>query len=192
MTADVPWGEANVLSTTHEIEEFCTVVQSELADHSILLKVEIDGMHSDHAKNRSADPSRYVEMKTMWKYPRNRRINNFRRRKYMEHWAHAFIAGVEDNVYGLKDDNGIVTEVEVLKTHQLPRLSENFWYPEDLIHSLDSFLTLLKNAVTQDNPNVVYKFDCTPEEIKCTEMCNPEEKYKLIPEWYVREYNENF
>ncbi|XP_054718789.1 decapping and exoribonuclease protein-like [Uloborus diversus] len=193
MISDQPGGEPRVDSTTHELEEFCIVVQSKLSDYTLAYKVEIDGIHSDRLDEES--PQCYVELKTFDRTLMKEIWGSYKtRKKFFDHWIHIHFAGIKTIVFGLKDKNGIVTEVEEMEASDLLSKTRGSWNVDKQLQYVDSFLTLLKDNVTQDDPNVVYKFEIQPNGkkiIQCTEMRNFDEKYRILPQWYVTAYKEN-
>ena len=113
-------------------------------------------------KDEEALPSHsYIELKTSRIMDNARLFRNFANFKLIKYWAQSYLAGVPKVVCGLRDDNGIVQELETFYTLKIPDIAHRnnaTWSASVCMNFCNEFLGWMKDVVTEDDRNVVYSF----------------------------------
>lgn len=168
-------------------EAFCTVVKTRLANHKLLFSGEVDCRVKD--PDAPVPPGCYVELKTSAEICTPKQRSNLHRFKLLKWWAQSFLPGVPQVVAGFRDHNGIVVKIEtfhISKISQLIKGEYNCWKPTVCMNFCNSFLTFVKQVVSEDDPRVVYLFSWEPQrEVSYT--IHKDSQYCFLPEWYVEE-----
>ncbi|XP_026063236.1 decapping and exoribonuclease protein [Carassius auratus] len=168
-------------------EAFCTVVQTRLADHTLLFSGEVDCRVKD--PDAPPAPGCYVELKTSAEICTPKQRSNFHRYKLLKWWAQSFLPGVPQIVAGFRDHDGIVVGVETIPTSKISHLIKNeynCWKPTVCMNFCNDFLSFVKSVVTEDNPRVVYLFTWDPHrDVSFT--VHRDSQYTFLPEWYIRD-----
>nr|XP_046270460.1 decapping and exoribonuclease protein [Scatophagus argus] len=168
-------------------EAFCTVVQTRLANHSLLFSGEVDCRDKD--PNSPVPPACYVELKTSAEICTPKQRSNFHRFKLLKWWAQSFLPGVPRVVAGFRDHDGVVVAVEtflISKISHLIRNEHNCWKPTVCMNFCCDFLSFVKATATEDNPGVVYLFSYEPYR-DVTYSVHRDSQYSFLPHWYVEE-----
>lgn len=132
--------------------QFCSVFTANIGGHSLLLGGEVDCLI------RVSEKDEYCELKTHKTLtPSN--TTAFIRHKLLATWAQSFLAGVENVVFGFREDNQ-VKSLKQYKTNEFPRMARErqLWDPNACLTFLDVFLDFVKKQVLIDDANVVYTF----------------------------------
>lgn len=134
---------------------FCSISQSKLAEHRILLAAEIDCSENDPNMTERAIRG-YIELKvTIPPNPRNSdRVYNDRYRKY---WLQSFLGGVRTIVVGYRTHDGLLLNVERMRTEDLPSEAIRYtssrgiacWQSSVILYFLDYVLCRVREACTQ-------------------------------------------
>lgn len=119
---DRNWVDNRNNITVDNHAQFASIVQYRLGNHRLVLGGEVDCIDpAPPLPGDSPKPSRlpeYVELKTT-AYPRG--DGRAFRRKIFNSWAQSFLLGVPNVIFGYRDQNGILLEVERFRTDQLLR-----------------------------------------------------------------------
>lgn len=166
-------------------EAYCSVVRTRLNKHSILIGAEVDCCLMN---NSQKPPANYIELKTtriMYKFKQKA---NFARYKLLKFWAQSFLAGIPKIVVGMRNDDGVVSQITSYETLNIPHVSKqhsNEWDASVCMNFLDALLTWLKEEVTQEGPDIVYMihFEYPFEKISIKLVDDGSERF--LPDWFV-------
>ncbi|GBN88024.1 Decapping and exoribonuclease protein, partial [Araneus ventricosus] len=180
-------GNPDLSSATHQLEEYCVILKNVLNKHSLLYKAEMDAVVPHRGfTDGSGDTSCYTEIKTCRIITSSSQYS-FHRYKAVLWWAQSYFAGVSEIICGNRTSDGIVKSIDVHRVSALPEEARGLWSPDVCLNFCDKFLTYLKRVVIEDDYNVVYKFNYRSGDIiYCTKLVNPENRYRIIPEWYKK------
>ncbi|KAF9164136.1 hypothetical protein DFQ26_001782 [Actinomortierella ambigua] len=139
--------------------QYCTVARTRLGEHSIILGAEVD-CTLQRKRPAPANPlDDYVELKTSRVIGSEREQTSYEKFKLLKFWAQSYLAGVPTIVVGFRDDNGIVRELQTLKTAEIPQIvrgRRGFWDKRVCINFLDGILKFIRTHVVEDDPMVSY------------------------------------
>ncbi|KAG8187164.1 hypothetical protein JTE90_020039 [Oedothorax gibbosus] len=188
MVSDSPDSKPDLSVPVNEKEEYCIVTKGRLNSHTILFSAEVDGKDpvclNQPDGNTDAIKS-YIELKTSRIITTNRQNRNFCRFKLLKWWLQSFLVGIPKIICGFRDDNGIVRNLDVFPTAEIPKIAQNMWSPAACLNFCSNFMDFVKRAVVKDDPSVVYRFYCKPgSHITCEELKSPHD-YQVLPEWYI-------
>lgn len=191
ITADTIDGKCNIESKTSQLKEYIIVLKNVIENYGLLYTAEIDAaIAHKYPGPGSGNTACYTELKTSRLITNETQKYYFHRYKSVTWWAQSFFTGIPEIVCGLRDDDGIVKKLEFMSVCKLPEKSWGMWSPEACLNFCVKFLNFLKKTVMEDDPNVVYKFSYKGEEtIYCSKMVNPDPRYRVIPEWFVKNKN---
>ncbi|XP_054156336.1 decapping and exoribonuclease protein-like [Oppia nitens] len=145
--------------------------------HSVIFTSKLDCLADKWSKSNSLD--QFVELKCAKKLNRH---------KLLQWWAHTHLIGVPIIHCGIRDDRLMVKTVQEIKVDSLRE--NTFWTPEVCLNFMNDFLTHVKQVVIDDNPDLVYLFECRPRHvITCTKMIKPTD-FEVLPNWYVEVFKE--
>lgn len=177
----------NTNQPVNENEEFSCVFSTRLMGHSILYCAEMDGIEATEPLTESEVVNQYssnfVEAKTTRCIENRKQDMTYRKHKIMKWWAQCFTVGVTKVVCGMRNDGGLVTEVEEIDVAQFPKQGKGFWEPAVCMNFLDKFLSYVKSVVKVDSKEVFYQFDWEPKQPVTVKVFD-ETNELLIPEWY--------
>ena len=166
-------------------EAFCSVVRTRLNKHSLLFGAEVDCTSLKHGE--AVPTHSYIELKTSRIMDHARHFRNFANFKLIKYWAQSFLAGVPKVVCGLRDDNGIIQEMETFDTLKIPdgaRKNNATWSASICMNFCDEFLGWMKTVVTEDDRNVVYSFRFEEPFTTIHVSKNPFGCEVFIPDWF--------
>lgn len=157
--SDKPDGEPNPNLPVDETEEFSLVFTTDLNRHKIIFDAKMVGIRCDkmpvspvpQSNNPEAviqylSSKEFIELKIHGHIEFSRNKENFKRFKTKSWWCQSFLVGVDTILCGFRNDNGIVEELKLYKTSDLPSLSKGWWNPNVCINFLDAFLTYVKSC----------------------------------------------
>jgi len=166
-------------------EAFCSVVRTRLNKYSLLFGAEVD---CTSLKDEEALPTHsYIELKTSRIMDNARLFRNFANFKLIKYWAQSYLAGVPKVVCGLRDDNGIVQELETFCTLKIPDIAHRnnaTWSASVCMNFCNEFLGWMKDVVTEDDRNVVYSFRFEEPFTTIEVSRNPYGCEVFIPDWF--------
>ncbi|XP_054713465.1 uncharacterized protein LOC129222930 [Uloborus diversus] len=149
----------DVSSTTHQLEEFCIMLENIFNEHTLIYKAEVDAVIPyRYPGPGSGDTSCYTELKTSRTRTRISAEMYFYRNKLLNWWTQSYLAGIPEVICGMRDDLGIVNSLEVIRISNMPNLAQGFWSPDVCLHFCDYFLNYLKKTVIEDDPKYIYYF----------------------------------
>ncbi|KFM59958.1 Protein Dom3Z, partial [Stegodyphus mimosarum] len=121
MTTDTIDGNPDIWSTTHQLEEYCVMLENILNSHSLLYKAEIDAVVPHRfPRPGSGDTTCYTELKTSRSLTTIAQDYNFRRYKLVAWWAQSLLAGIPEIICGMRNDNGIVHSLKIFRVNSIP------------------------------------------------------------------------
>ncbi|KAI9499528.1 RAI1 like PD-XK nuclease-domain-containing protein [Zychaea mexicana] len=163
-TSTDPKGEAPIVNEDMEPPntnvQYCVIVRTRLGGNSIIMGAEVDCIEGLKPSKEERNPlKQYIELKTSRRIDVERQQISFEKYKLLKFWAQSFLVGVPRVVCGFRDDNGVISHLETLKTLEIPRKvrgKPNMWDPSVCMNFTDQFLNWLKSVVTVDDPSVTY------------------------------------
>ncbi|XP_069491271.1 decapping and exoribonuclease protein-like [Ambystoma mexicanum] len=163
MTSAKAGQDPNPSEVLNDNEAFFTVLKASLNSHSLLFSAEVDGQDINYQQKA---PACYVELKTSQMRGDTRNVPSFVKLKW---WAQSFLAGIPRIIVGFKKDKSTVVKcimydvnADGLRQTEDGGMNTDFWRPAVCMNFLDAFLSLVKEVVTEDNPEVVYNFSWKP------------------------------
>ncbi|KAA0201200.1 hypothetical protein HAZT_HAZT007540 [Hyalella azteca] len=172
-----------------ENKEYCCVLRSRLASHSLVYGAEVDG----------ADPTRYnpphghltpfVELKTNKEITTKRARQILHKFKFQKWWSQSFLVGIPRVVCGFRDDFGVVRSVQTFAVSAMPNQCQGYWSTDVMINFLDQFLSWVKSQVVEDDPNLVYQLTRQPgsPNVHCQCLGENSSAVAFLPHWYINE-----
>ncbi|XP_077289082.1 decapping and exoribonuclease protein Rai1-like isoform X2 [Arctopsyche grandis] len=183
-------------------EEFVGVFKMLLNTHKILYRCEINVMQSDKAIPISSDEmgvlpeldqKEFVSLKIVTG-PYNE--TSFRINKSRSAAIHAIFGNVSQVFFGLKDDNGVVSEVIKHSTSDLQNMGAPYWKVGEMITFCEEAFTYIKRCfsaeITRNGnnindiktlPEMVMHFKKTPKQnLELVEFS--EDVNDWVPKWY--------
>ena len=165
---------------------FFVVVNSKLGSHSLITAGEVDCSLPNN-------PKHYVELKTTAeiKVGEQKRAEDhphliFAKPKFLSWWLQSFLIGIEDILYGVRDDQGVVRKCEWLKVSEIPYFGTEeraHWNPAICMKFLNEFLTFAKENITESLVPHVFTRSAGVREFQMT--IDREGDYKFLPFWFV-------
>ncbi|KAJ1855700.1 decapping endonuclease targeting mRNA [Coemansia sp. RSA 2703] len=144
--------------------EYCSVFETQLGSHRIVSGAEIDcidGPKPDHHPSRL-----YRELKTAQILDTPRKRESFDRFKLLKFWAQSFIAGIPQVTVGYRDSDGVLRQVEDIRTQDMPRRvrgQPRMWDPNVCLNFADQVLTYIKTQVHMEGPETRYRITYDPQ-----------------------------
>ncbi|XP_029441741.1 decapping and exoribonuclease protein [Rhinatrema bivittatum] len=190
MCSAAPGGVPDASGVVNTNEAFCTVVQTKLNGHSLLFAGEVDCTDPNYQSQKA--PDCYVELKTSKEMHSANQQRSFNRYKLIKWWAQSFLPGVPRIVAGFRDEEGVVASLKTFETMKISHLIRgdwNSWKPAVCMNFCSAFLSFVKKAATQDDPQVVYLFSWEPgSDVSYSTPKDP--ALAFLPAWYVRSMTE--
>ncbi|KAI9275589.1 RAI1 like PD-XK nuclease-domain-containing protein [Phascolomyces articulosus] len=163
-TTSEPNGDAPAVDETLEPPntnvQYCVVVRTRLGNSSVIMGAEVDCIEGLKPGNGEGSPlKQYIELKTSRRIDVERQQISFEKYKLLKFWAQSFLVGVPRVICGFRDDDGVLSHLETIKTLEIPRQvrgKQNMWEPSACMNFTDQFLDWLKTVVTKDDPEVTY------------------------------------
>lgn len=149
--------------------EYCSVFSAKFGNISLLLGGEVD----------AKDNNEYIELKTSRILETARQELNFSK-KLLRIWAQSYLIGISRIIFGFRNDNGVVLNLESYNTHEIARnaKSKGDWNRHCCLYFTEKLLEWIIENTTDES--IVYKLKKTGNQItleKCDET-------SFIPEWY--------
>ncbi|KAI8911491.1 RAI1 like PD-XK nuclease-domain-containing protein [Gorgonomyces haynaldii] len=134
--------------------QFCSVFSTKLNQHRIVMGGEVDCLY----RKRKEDKYSYCELKTNRVIVSDRQQRNLIKYKLLKTWIQSFLIGVKHVIFGYRDDQGLLQQIQVYETSELPRLArpEKLWDPFVCMSFADQILKMIKETVTIDDRETVY------------------------------------
>ncbi|KAK4148111.1 RAI1 like PD-XK nuclease-domain-containing protein [Dichotomopilus funicola] len=124
-TLPQPWGETSReyienrdQEVTNNKEQYCSVVRTGFGKSIVCLGGEVDAIW-DKKPQTPGEPINWVELKTSAEIRGSNDQFKFDR-KLMRYWIQSFLLGVPKIIVGFRNMDGILTQVEELKTISIP------------------------------------------------------------------------
>lgn len=125
---DNPDVDPETSTPVDETEEFCGMFSTKLEGKNILLAAEMDGIISnkilDHSSEINWEKLEFVELKVKRRETNERQKNNFYRFKLIKWWCQSFLVGISKVYFGLRDDRGIVDEIDKMNVNDMPKMAK--------------------------------------------------------------------
>lgn len=129
VTLPKPWAECsrNTIEKRHKkavnnYEQYISVVRTGIGKVRTLLAGEVDCVWDYVPQDKDDDVlGHYVELKTSRAIVRPNQAGDFEK-KLFRTWAQCFLLGIKRIVYGFRDENHILKDVEVYNTEEVPLL----------------------------------------------------------------------
>ncbi len=136
--------------------QHCSIVHTSFGPHSLILGGEVDGLLAPKPTDPET-PIQWVELKTSEELPppqhqQHRDILKFER-KLLKFWAQSFLLGVPKIIVGFRSKQGILRNLQMFNTHELPgmvRRGTGCWDGNVCINFAASFLSWLKETIIGD------------------------------------------
>ncbi|KAI5957939.1 RAI1 [Candida theae] len=102
-------------------EQFLSVIKTGIGPVKLVLAGEVDCCWDYVPERTSNSLSHYVELKTSKVIDSNNQLLNFEK-KLFKTWCQCFLMGVGKVVYGFRDDQFVLRNVEIYQTEEIPVL----------------------------------------------------------------------
>nr|CAH0098465.1 unnamed protein product [Daphnia galeata] len=166
--------------------EFCCVLKTKLAGHSLLYGAEVDALRKE-CQPPFSNLENFVELKTNRHIETERQNESFLKFKSMKWWAQSFIVGIPKIIVGYRDDDGIVSRLKTIEVKQLPKESQGYWEAKIGMNFCRGFLEFVSNCISNDSDsNIQYIFEFNPKRRIVTFSKEAGEATRnLLPSWFV-------
>lgn len=146
-----------------EAEEFSVMFSTEIDGKRVLYAAEMDGVISKEPCTNLQDLKTVpmVEVKVKRRELNQRQLESFYKFKSRNWWLQSFLVGIDTIHVGVRNDNGIVEEVNriPIKTLSDEAKRNNYWHGTVAMTFLNDFLkTVSKNMKYIDDPNIVFRY----------------------------------
>lgn len=125
-TLPKPWGQCSRLQidkrskkVVNNYEQYISVVKTGIGKVKLLLAGEVDCLWDYVPEDGKDILPHYVELKTSKVIESPGQVVNFEK-KLFRTWAQSFLIGIRKIVYGFRDDNLILRNVEIYNTEEIP------------------------------------------------------------------------
>lgn len=189
--ADDPEDEPDILAPVNESEEFNCVLRTRLEGLDLLYGAEMDGIVSNEKCDLTSvdlNTLEHVEVKVRRKETTYRQGQNFLKFNLVKWWCQSFLVGIQRIYMGLRNDEGIVKEIQVLDVSSLPKMAKEYWSPAVCVDFLNEFLNMVKKTLRNTNcPYSVFEFYWNPANQKSITYRYHEGNNDLsfLPDWYI-------
>ena len=166
--------------------KFYVVVSSKLDSHKLITTGEVDC-------SLPSNPKHYVELKTTaeLRVGEHKRAEDhphliFAKPKFLKWWLQSFLIGIEDILYGVRDDKDVVRKCEWLKVSEILHFGEMekaHWNPAICMKFLNEFLTFAKANISESLVPHVFTRPAGAREFQMT--IDRDGEYKFLPRWFV-------
>lgn len=152
-----------------ESEEFCMMFGTEIDGKKILYGAEVDGVISKEKISTLDDLKKceLAEVKVKRRECNEYQLRNFYKFKARNWWLQSFLVGIDRIHYGVRNDDGIVEDVESVNLKDLSdeAKSNNYWHGTVAMNFLNDFMKKVQNDMKNiDNPNVVFRYNYNTEQ----------------------------
>ncbi|KAF2367409.1 RAI1-like [Trinorchestia longiramus] len=103
-----------------ENKEYCCVLRSRLASHSLVYGAEVDGADPKRYNPPHAHLTPFVELKTNKEITTNRAKQILHKFKFQKWWSQSFLVGIPRVICGFRDDTGVVRAVQAFAVSAMP------------------------------------------------------------------------
>lgn len=173
-TIPKPWSqvsrsiiESRTKKSTNNYEQYLSVIKTGIGQVKLTLAGEIDCCWDYLPDESSKRLNHYVELKTSRIIENNMQVINFEK-KLFKTWCQCFLMGIGKIIYGFRDDNLLLRNVEFYNTEEIP--------------------LLIKNNPLTDPPNPKTGISNGGRKINCT---NALKWYGAVVEWINNSIDKN-
>lgn len=172
-----------------ENKEYCCVLRSRLALHSLVYGAEVDGADPTRYNPPHAHLTPFVELKTTKEIVSDRQKQILHKFKFQKWWSQSFLVGIPRVVCGFRDDSGVVRSLQTFAVSTMPTQCQDYWSTDVMINFVDQFLSWVKTQVVEDDPNLVYQLTRPPgsPDVQCQCLGGNSSAVAFLPQWYVKE-----
>lgn len=175
-----------------EAKEFCAMFSTSIGGRKVLYGAEMDGVIAKQPCESLNELRKVpmVEVKVKRRETNERQVLNFYRFKAIKWWLQSFLVGIDSIHVGLRNDVGIVDEVQQIpiKTLTDEAKRNDFWHATVAVNFLNDFLKTVANYLRHvDNPHIVlrYQWDpCRSDFITCNKLEG--ERYTFLTAEYIK------
>lgn len=130
-TISKPWSEVSRSTiesrnkkVVNNYEQYLSVIRTGIGQVKLTLAGEIDCCWDYLPDESSKRLNHYVELKTSRIIENNMQVVNFEK-KLFKTWCQCFLMGIGKIIYGFRDDNLFLKNVEIYNTEEIPILIKN-------------------------------------------------------------------
>lgn len=175
-----------------EAEEFCAMFSTLIDGKKILYGAEIDGVTAEQPCHslKELRETPMVEVKVKRRETNERQVTNFYKFKSIKWWMQSFLVGIDSIHVGLRNDAGIVDELQriKLKTISDEAKRNDFWHATVAANFLNDLLKRISTDMRHvDNPHIVFRYQWDPsisDYITCNKFEG--ERYTFLTTEYIR------
>jgi RAT1-interacting protein len=196
--ADSPKAVPNTSQPVVESEEFCCMFETRMGDLNVLYGAEMDGIRSGDDCSKSdlnLNQQEWVEVKAKLRESHPRQVTNYHKFKTRNWWCQSFLVGIDSVVVGVRNEAGIVQEIEEVSLRTLKHLGQGYWSPSVCMSFCIKFLKFVQQHTQHlDDPFTVVKFDWDPSDrskdsVQYSRFEGPN-VHSFLPEWYFKDNRE--
>lgn len=103
-----------------ENKEYCCVLRSRLALHSLVYGAEVDGAEPTRYNPPHAHLTPFVELKTTKEIVSDRHKQILHKFKFQKWWSQSFLVGIPRVICGFRDDSGVVRSLQTFAVSTMP------------------------------------------------------------------------
>ncbi|KAH8289502.1 hypothetical protein KR054_006310 [Drosophila jambulina] len=187
ITCDHPQSKPVTDVPVNEGEEFLVMFSSQLSGIDLLYGAEVDCVASkepvDFKDPKVLDSLKFVELKTSAYRMSPGQRRSFDNYKSANWWSQSFLVNIETIYVGLRDQQGMVRDIQEYNVRQLARNKP--WSPSAMTWFLVQFLNQLKALMEAiDDPHAVVQvvFNAIDQNVSYQVLRG--EEHQILPDWY--------
>lgn len=191
---DNPAIDPETSNPVNESEEFCGMFSTKLEGKNILLAAEMDGIISsellDHSSEINWEKLEFVELKVKRRETTERQKSNFYRFKLIKWWCQSFLVGINKVFFGLRDDRGIVDEIDQMNVNDMPKMAKRDWNSSICLDFCNQFLdSVAKSMKNVDSSETVFRYDWDQQKSNTVveKRLEGANNLRFLPDWYLEQ-----
>ncbi|KAG6461019.1 hypothetical protein O3G_MSEX012373 [Manduca sexta] len=211
MSSDLPNTFPDLHKPVIENEEFSLYIKSQVADHNLFYRAQIDGMLATNKKipeppntndfetnmKYISDNNNFVDLKSTKQVTSRRIEEDFRNLKLLKCWCRCYLTNLSV-VIGFRDDAGTVVSLKWLAVDEMAECLKLGWDPQRAVTYLGNFITFIKKTFTdhmrskstpETSGPISMQFD-TEFGKRMTVTRNSNSDNNILPEWYLEAMNQ--
>ncbi|KAH8245249.1 hypothetical protein KR032_007283 [Drosophila birchii] len=187
VTCDHPQSRPVTDVPVDEGDEFLAMFSSQLNGIDLLYGAEVDCIASkepvDFKDPKVLDNLKFVELKTSAYQMTAGQRRSFENYKSANWWSQSFLVNIETIYAGLRDEKGLVRDIQEFDVRRLARNKP--WSPSAMTLFLVEFLSQLRGLMEAiDDPYAVIQVDFNSYDRIVSYKVLRGEEHQILPDWY--------
>ncbi|XP_066587668.1 decapping and exoribonuclease protein-like [Prorops nasuta] len=185
LLSDSPYTEPDPTKPLQTTDKFYCVFKSQFGRFNLLYMADLYGVMSDTKVETVEKNTEFVLIRTSNEFycsPNNKKGFH---KKYSIFWIQSYLSNIQNIVYGLRNENGIVQSIKKLKLGEIEDIIGN---SEQYKKAAIQTLTFIYESVVKNYDECIYKFSLDKNEnttIHMEELSPSNEQYNFLPIGYI-------